>query len=68
MSTALEAFRELPWRALRLDPEAFLIAETVPGLALGVVLLAGVSVALGQASVLFINRVRPSRDRDRWAG
>ena len=50
--------------ALQLDAETFRLADTVPLgslVAFWVVLLAGVSSAVGQSAVLFINRIRPGR-------
>ncbi len=50
--------------ALRLEPDVFRQAEPLPtGLrtALLVVLLAGISTALGQGAVLFINRIKVGR-------
>lgn len=55
---------ELIGGALRLQPEAFAALELRPGglrFALWVVLLAGLSSALGQSLVLFVNEVRPRR-------
>lgn len=50
--------------AIRLREEAFLAVQSSPEgatLALTVVLFAGVSTALGQSVILFINRVKPRR-------
>jgi hypothetical protein len=50
--------------ALRLDPEVFKVVEEYPQsgwVVLGIVLLAGASLLLGQSAVLFINRVRGGR-------
>ncbi len=55
---------DLIGQALRLRPEAFALLETQPGglrLALWVVFFAGLSSALGQSLVLFVNRVTPRR-------
>ncbi|MCL4857819.1 MAG: YIP1 family protein [Caldilineaceae bacterium] len=56
------------WRAiqlgLRLQPDVVQIAETHPNatwIAFGVVMVAGVSVLLGQSVILFLNQVRPGR-------
>lgn len=51
---------------LRLDPEAFLAlrqfpADTVDSLALAVVFLAGLSQAVAQSIILFVNQVKPLR-------
>jgi hypothetical protein len=50
--------------ALGLDPKIFAAVQTAPNgfwVALSVVALAGVSEALGQSVVLFLNHIRPSR-------
>ncbi len=55
---------DLIGQALRLRPEAFALLETQLGglrLALWVVFSAGLSSALGQSLVLFVNRVTPRR-------
>lgn len=55
---------ELIGAALWLRPDAFAALELRPGslrLALWVVLLAGLSSALGQSLVLFVNEVKPRR-------
>ena len=59
--TRLELLTKLIRQALRLEPDAFRAIETLPGLALFIVLLAGISVALGHAAVLLINRVKLGR-------
>ncbi len=57
----LELLGDVTVQALRLEPDAFRLVESLPGVALTVVFLAGISVALGQAAVLFINRVKLGR-------
>jgi hypothetical protein len=60
----LPSFLQIISMALRLDPQIFLAVQTAPNgfwIALGVVALAGVSEALGQSLVLFLNHIRPSR-------
>ena len=57
-------FWQLLTGAFRLDAETFRLADAVPLgslVAFWVVLLAGVSSAIGQSAVLFINRIRPGR-------
>lgn len=47
---------------LRLDPQVFITlrgAQTITGISLGVVVIAGLMRMLGQSIVLFANRVRP---------
>jgi hypothetical protein len=58
------SFPALIGRALGLDGTAFLSIQRMPEglwLALAVVLLAGISEAVGQSIVLFANRVKPRR-------
>jgi predicted Abi (CAAX) family protease len=60
----LDRFWDVLGYVFALNGEAFRIATTVPagqGLALLVVLLAGLSQGIGQSIILFVNRVRPSR-------
>ena len=62
--TAINKFWELVSGALALNPEAFELIQTLPlgaRAALYVVLIAGFSQAIGQGTVLFINRVKPLR-------
>ena len=62
--TAINKFWELVLGALALNPEAFELIQTLPfgaRAALYVVLIAGFSQAIGQGTVLFINRVKPLR-------
>lgn len=62
--TALDHFWELVWGAIALKPEAFDYIKTLPlaPKAAGyVVILAGLSQAIGQSIILFINRVKPLR-------
>lgn len=62
--TALERFWELVLGAIALNSEAYKLIQTLPNgtwAALYIVLIAGLSQSLGQATVLFINRVRPFR-------
>lgn len=56
-------FWELVNGAVRLRPEAFARIEESAGfgVALPIVFVAGVSQAIGQSVVLFVNRVRPAR-------
>lgn len=56
------------WRAIQLgmsfDPDVVRIVETHPnaiGIALGVVMVAGISLLLGQSVILFLNQVSPGR-------
>lgn len=56
------------WRAiqlgLRLQPDVVQIADTYPHatwIAFGVVMLAGISLLVGQSVILFLNQVRPGR-------
>ncbi|HSM82303.1 MAG TPA: CAAX protease [Nodosilinea sp.] len=60
----LDRFWEVLGYVFALNGEAFRIATTVPagmGLALLVVLLAGLSQGVGQSIILFVNQVRPAR-------
>ncbi|WP_035991407.1 CAAX amino protease [Leptolyngbya sp. KIOST-1] len=60
----LDRFWEVLGYVFALNAEAFRIATTLPrgqGLALLVVLLAGLSQGIGQSIILFINQVRPAR-------
>ncbi len=62
--TALSRFGELIGGAFSLQREAFRLIDTLPyglTLALLVVFLAGLSLAVGQSIILFINRVKPLR-------
>lgn len=64
MTTTLEGFRELVQGATALNPEAFRLIETLPHgtrIAITVLLLAGLSQAIAQGVVLFINQVKPIR-------
>lgn len=60
----LDRFWEVLGYVFALNSEAFRIATTVPagqGLALLVVVLAGLSQGIGQSIILFINQVKPAR-------
>ncbi|MFQ4137347.1 CAAX protease [Nodosilinea sp. PGN35] len=60
----LDRFWEVLGYVFALNEEAFRIATTIPrgqGLALLLVLLAGLSQGIGQSIILFINQVRPAR-------
>ncbi len=60
----LQSFFSLVGGALRLDPEAFRAIETSVNadfITLTILLLAGISVALGQSVVLLANKVTPRR-------
>ncbi|MBE9137144.1 CAAX protease [Nodosilinea sp. LEGE 07088] len=60
----LDRFWEVLGYVFALNGEAFRIATTVPagqGLAMLVVLLAGLSQGIGQGIVLFVNQVKPAR-------
>lgn len=60
----LDRFWDVLGYVFALNAEAFRIATTVPGglpLALGVVLLAGLSQGIGQSIILFLNQVKPIR-------
>ncbi|MGJ3249210.1 MAG: Yip1 family protein [Elainellaceae cyanobacterium] len=62
--TALSRFWELVGWVFALNEEAFRIVSTIPNgmvVALIIVLLAGLSQAIAQGVILFINRVKPSR-------
>lgn len=62
--TAIQRFWELVFAAIHLNPAAFQLIQTLPlgrRAAFLVLLIAGFSQAIGQATVLFINRVRPVR-------
>ncbi|WP_026735126.1 YIP1 family protein [Fischerella sp. PCC 9605] len=62
--TALDRFWELIFGAIALNPKAFELIQTLPQsnrVALYTLLLAGFSQAIGQAIVLFVNRVKPIR-------
>jgi hypothetical protein len=62
--TAIDRFWELVFGAIHLNPQVFLLIQTLPlgrRAALIILLIAGFSQAIGQATVLFINRVRPVR-------
>jgi hypothetical protein len=62
--TALDRFWELIFGAIAFNPETFQLILTLPEgstAVLYIVIIAGVSQALGQGIVLFINRVKPIR-------
>jgi hypothetical protein len=62
--TALNRFWELVLGAIALKEEAFKLIQSLPQgaiAALYIVLIAGFSQALGQGTVLFVNRVKPLR-------
>lgn len=62
--TALSRYGELVGGAFELSQSAFQLTATLTDglwLALLVVLLSGLSLAIGQSIILFINRVKPSR-------
>lgn len=62
--TALNRFWELVLGAIALKEEAFGLIQSLPQgaiAALYIVLIAGFSQALGQGTVLFVNRVKPLR-------
>jgi hypothetical protein len=64
MPTALDRFWSLVQGAMALNPDAFRSIETLPrgtDVAILVLLLAGLSQAIGQGIVLFANRVKPLR-------
>jgi hypothetical protein len=64
MPTALDRFRELVQGATTLDPDAFRWIETLPDgtrVVVYVLLLAGLSQAIAQSIVLFVNQVKPLR-------
>ncbi|HLO47843.1 MAG TPA: hypothetical protein VK211_05425 [Kamptonema sp.] len=61
---AMDKFWDLLLGAIAINPEAFSLIKTLPlgeKAAVYIVLLAGFSQAVGQAIVLFINRVKPFR-------
>ncbi|TVQ08027.1 MAG: CAAX protease [Leptolyngbya sp. DLM2.Bin27] len=60
----LDRFWDVLGYVFALNEEAFRIATTIPrgqGLALLLVLLAGLSQGIGQSIILFVNQVRPAR-------
>jgi len=64
MTTALDRFWDLARGAMALHPEAFRLIETLPRgtqVAIYVLLLAGLSHAIAQSIVLFVNQVKPIR-------
>ncbi len=64
METAFDQFWSLVWGALTLNPEVYTQISTISGgktVALTIVIIAGLSQAIGQCVVLFINRVKPIR-------
>lgn len=64
MTTALDRFWELVQGATALNPDAFHLIETLPDgtrVAVYVLLLAGLSQAIAQGIVLFVNRIKPIR-------
>lgn len=64
METAFDQFWSLVWGSLTLNPEVFNQINTIPrgnAIALTIVIAAGLSQAIGQCVVLFINRVKPLR-------
>ncbi|MGI0485236.1 hypothetical protein ACN4EK_07345 [Pantanalinema rosaneae CENA516] len=64
MTTAIDQVWQLVWGAIWLNPEAFQQINQLPrGLevALAITLLAGLSQAIGQGIILFVNRVKPFR-------
>ncbi len=63
-SGELPSFLQIISMALRLEPQVFLAVQVAPNgiwVALAVVALAGVSEALGQSLILFLNHIRPAR-------
>ena len=63
-SLELPSFLQIISMALRLEPRVFLAVQVAPHgiwVALAVVALAGVSEALGQSLILFLNHIRPPR-------
>ncbi len=64
MTTVLDQFWYLVQGAMTLNPEAFRLIETLPNgtqMSVYVLLLAGLSQAIAQGLVLFINQVKPIR-------
>jgi predicted Abi (CAAX) family protease len=64
METAFDQFWSLVWGTLTLNPEVYTQISTISGgktVALTIVIIAGLSQAIGQCVVLFINRVKPLR-------
>lgn len=62
--TAIDHFWQLVWGAIALKSEAFIFIKTLPlapKAANNVVFLAGLSQAIAQSLILFINRVKPLR-------
>lgn len=63
-TTTLPSTGEILARVFSLDTVAFQVASTIPGgskLAILIVLLAGISLGVGQSIVLFLNQVKPGR-------
>lgn len=59
----LQALFQVVGAVLRLDPQVFIAmrgVQTITGISLGVVIVAGLMRMLGQSIVLFANRVRPA--------
>lgn len=64
MTTAIEQVWQLVWKAIWLNPEAFQLINQLPRgaeVALAITLVAGLSQAIGQGIILFVNRVKPFR-------
>lgn len=63
----ISALRQLPnifWSVLRLDIDSFVLFHTLPDIRLAAwlfILSAGLSEALGQSIILFLNRVKPQQ-------
>lgn len=58
---AINTFWTVFVQALGFDEAVFLSTETLPGITLVMVVMAGVAEAVGQSVLLFINRVKPNR-------
>ncbi|WP_179228684.1 YIP1 family protein [Leptolyngbya ohadii] len=62
--TALDLFWQLVWGSITLNTETFQQIQTLPLSSRGafyIVLFAGLSQAIGQSIILFVNRVKPIR-------
>lgn len=64
MNSVLQQLGELIRGAIVLNPETFQAIESLPSadrIAVSILLLAGLSQAIGQSIILFINRIKPLR-------
>lgn len=64
MNTALQQLGEFIWGAITLNPDTFQALESAPNadrITITILLLAGLSQAIGQSIILFVNQVKPLR-------